>query len=220
MLVLLPEDEKPGFFFLGLFMDHLQIFVPISWQSWLLILEEWLTEQMSSGQYEEELTPCNYSLLRISGMLKIYFSCLKVPEQKPLLVPIEPAVQVHQHPPLHHQSVGTIANGETRLTSTDHLVESSSSPLLFLKNSWVLPSSLWIQENACLFSLTYPAHLRLQVLVSNENHRQFPYEHLWFLPFYANPGFRFPMLQPSPGRCCRFPPTWLLKPWIYTRHFI
>ena len=112
MLVHLPEDEKPGFFFLGLFMDRL----PADVCSYLLIeliLDEWLTEQMSSGQYEEELTLCNPSLLRISRMLKIYFSCLKVPEQDPLLVPLEPAVQVHQHPPLPPQSVRTIADGET-----------------------------------------------------------------------------------------------------------
>ena len=46
-----------------------------------LIFDELLSEKMSYGQYEKELTLCNLSLLRIVG----YFSCIS---------------QVHQHPPL------------------------------------------------------------------------------------------------------------------------
>ena len=52
----------------------------------LLILDEWLPEQMSYGPYEEELTLCMLSHLRISGMLKIYHWCLEAPEQGPPLV--------------------------------------------------------------------------------------------------------------------------------------
>ena len=63
------------FFFLGLFMDRL----PTNIRS--LIFDELLSEKMSYGQYEKELTLCNLSLLRIVG----YFSCIS---------------QVHQHPPL------------------------------------------------------------------------------------------------------------------------
>ena len=52
----------------------------------LLILDEWLPEQMSYGPYKEELTLCMLSHLRISGMLKIYHWCLEAPEQGPPLV--------------------------------------------------------------------------------------------------------------------------------------
>ena len=55
-------------------------------------------------------------------MLKIYLLCLKVPEQDPPLVILEPAVQVHHYPLLPPQSVGTIANGETRITIAEQSV--------------------------------------------------------------------------------------------------
>ena len=55
-------------------------------------------------------------------MLKIYFLCLKIPEQDPPLVVLDLAVQVDLHPLFPSQSVGIIASGETRLTSADHSV--------------------------------------------------------------------------------------------------
>ena len=60
----------------------------------------------------------------VKGISLLY---LEVPEQDPLLVALELAVHVHQHSLLPPQSVAIIANGETKLTSADHRVNSQET---------------------------------------------------------------------------------------------
>ena len=149
-------DQRPSepwrcearFLLLRTFMDHL----PADIHSQLLTKSiadprRMAPEKTSSGQYKEELTPCN---IFSSQDMRIFLSCLATPDQDHPLVMLEPAVQDHQHTFLPTQSVSTIASAETRLTSADHSV-----PIQFLpdlcphlccssRTGWVPPSFLWI----------------------------------------------------------------------------
>ena len=76
ILVLLPENEKSGFFFLGLFMACIPADICSHLQTEsVAVIDNWLPEQTSSGQYKKELTLYMLSLLGISGMLKVYLLC-------------------------------------------------------------------------------------------------------------------------------------------------
>ena len=65
----------------------------------------------------EELMPSMQFRLKTTDRWRMYPWYLEAPEPGPLLVALDPAVQVDLHPHLPPQSAGIIASGETRLTS-------------------------------------------------------------------------------------------------------
>ena len=109
MLVLLPEDKKPGFFFLGLFMDLLSVDIQFH------LLTESVADPQQIGTSVDELWTVHGRVDTVQSLFSQDFEDIS-------LVSLNPWTRSSSSHPLPPQSVGTIVNGETRLISADNHV--------------------------------------------------------------------------------------------------
>ena len=163
MLVLLPEDEKPGFFFRGLFMDRLSSDIRAH------LLSESINDLRRMALRADELWTillvflCRFSLRSLRTCMPCHRGIRPLdlgPAVLFLGLPVVPQFQKTIGEPVLRGFAGTTANGEIKLVSVELPVpiretsqrqdyfnaipaDSPSSNLIFLQN--VLPlTSFWL----------------------------------------------------------------------------